>query len=191
MNRFIFDISAARGLLVATPLLAASFVPALAATECAKFGKPSYEADRSVSIDGQVTRSRVYVSGDMEREEIDRGGLTEVIIIGNGQFISFLPEAKRGVRHAIGAARKPPAGSIRTREEPVAGGTRLILEARNAAGEWTIVNDVTCRSDGAVLSKVSMVPINGAMVRTSMSQSIRSSGAIGPSLFKPPADIRF
>ena len=72
---------------------------ARASGECAKYGKPTYQADRLVKIGGDTFRSRVYVMGDMEREEIDHGGgRTEVIIVARGEVLSFFPEAKVGMR---------------------------------------------------------------------------------------------
>jgi len=188
--RFFRNIAFASAVAAATSFGAAA---ALADNECSKFGKPSYEADRTVSIGGQVTRSRVYVSGGTERAEIDHNGRTEIIILTPTEFISFDPVAKMGFRRRL-AGGKPPAaqaGSIRVREEQAGANRRLILEGRSDSGEWTIINQVVCRSDGALLSKDSSVPINGAMVPTSMSQSIRPAGAMDRSLFVPPSDIRF
>ncbi len=164
-----------------------------AANECAKFGNPTYEADRHVQIGGESFRSRVYVAGDLEREELSRGGRTEVIILARGEVITFDPQAKIGTRRSVGAAPKPrtESGSIRAREEDAGGNKRLLLEARNDSGGWTVINEVVCRSDGAVLSKKSSIPINGAMVATSMSQQVRSAGGIDRSMFSPPGDIRF
>jgi len=166
---------------------------AFADNECSKFGKPSYEADRTVSIGGQVTRSRVYVSGGSEREEIDRNGRTEIIIKTPREFISFDPVAKVGFRRGLAGGKPPapPAGTIRAREEQVGSNKRLILEGRSDAGEWKVLNQVLCSPEGALLSKDATIPINGAMVSTSMSQTIRPAGAIDRSLFVPPKDIRF
>lgn len=166
---------------------------ARASGECAKYGKPTYQADRLVKIGGDTFRSRVYVMGDMEREEIDHGGgRTEVIIVARGEVLSFFPEAKVGMRRSVAAGGRPktPEGSIRAREERSGSNSRIILEARTDDGSWTVVNEVTCRSDGALLGRRSTVPLNGKMVPSEMIQQIRG-GSVDRSMFTAPSGISF
>lgn len=182
--------SALTGLLATAGVL--HVAPAWAVGECSKFGKPTYQADRLVRLGGETVRSRVYVMGDMEREEIDRGGRIEVIIIARGQMITYSPDTKVGLRRSLGAMPKPKINkdSVRLREESSGTGAKLILETRSDDGSWTKVDEVTCRRDGVVLAKSSTVPINGRMVPMEMMQQIRG-GPVDRNLFTPPSDIKF
>ena len=177
---------------VAAAALAFSVQQALAISECSGFGKPTYVAERTTVVDGATTRSKVYVMGDNEREEIDHNGQTEVIITTRAEFISFSPAQKIGVRRSLsGGGPKTPPGSIRSRAEDAGGNKRIVLEGLDKDGAWVSLNEVVCTPQGMLVSRKFRIPTNGGMLEASVTQNVISIGDVDKSLFVPPTYIKF
>lgn len=161
---------------------------------CSKFGSPSYQADRTVSIGGETIRSKIFVSGARERQEIAApGGRTEVRLAAGGAIIIFDPAAKTGMR-----LPPPPVPKIRLAKENVRigvhddGPTKIVkMEVRDDKGDWKVTEEAVCRNDGIILSQQFTVGgTGGQVVSGQMSQSAISVGPQDQALFKLPSDVR-
>lgn len=194
MNRSLFHCT----VQIAAFALSGGLTAAHALSECTKFGNPSYVAERTSRFPDRTVKSKVYAKADIEREEIDHGGKTEVILMSPQAIVSYFPDMKIGMKfppppeppRANGSAgAKQP--HLRMREESADGNHKIIFEIQDSRGQWLLANEVTCRSDGALLARKSRVPMRGKVIETSMTQTIVSVGPIDSTLFDVPADIKF
>lgn len=176
------------GFLVLVPGIAS------AAGACSKFGSPSYQADREVSIGGETIRSKVYVSGARERQEIAvPGGRTQVRLTGDSSIVVFDPEARTGIQ-----LPPPPPPKTRPARENVRIGVQdngasktVKTELRDDKGEWKLIEETVCRNDGIIQSQqFTVADPSGRVAQGQMSQSGISVGPQDATLFKVPSGVR-
>lgn len=179
--------------LLAVVMLGAGSGAALALTpECARFGSPSYSADRTLTVGGRTFSSKVHVSGGREREEARTGDQIEVRIVTRAGFVAFNPDKKVGIRRS---APPPPGraqpGSFRTAISDE-GGTKIVrTEGRREDGGWDLIAEARCRADGVPLSRRFFAPIGGQLVESRLSQSNIVVGPQPAALFQVPKDVKF
>ncbi|MCF6322580.1 MAG: hypothetical protein L3J32_12545 [Rhizobiaceae bacterium] len=176
-------------LLIITAIALVLPVNSAIASECVKYGKPSYSANRTVKIGPKVIRSKVFVSGNKLREEIKRGNGTEVRIITGSSMILFDPVGKTGVKFK---SRKPPKrpGELRLAEKKIGKNIEIsyLFKAKN--GDWVPDVRTLCTSSGIPLKRQFVVVIGKKVIRATMSQSNIRPGAQSASLFKAPSDVK-
>ena len=169
-----------------------SIEPAFAAGECARLGKPSYTADRTVEIGGATIISKVYVSPQAEREELTINGRAEVRIVSAGRIVSFNLENNTGVVQTTPPPPRPAKGKVRVREEDQGGAKVYTIELIDDKGGWNQIARSTCRDDGVLLDKTFAVPAPGGAgtLTGHMTQKIIAVGPLDPALFKAPAQVK-
>jgi hypothetical protein len=165
--------------------------PGWAASECTKFGKPSYTADRTVIFGAQTIKSKVFVRGEDEREEIRHGAQSEVVITGPAGIKRFIPAAKVGMQIPPPPHEQSAQDRSRMREEGVGANKRIMLDGKDKNGKWFLISDVLCRPDGVMLSRTSFIPMNGKVVEAKLTQDNIVVGPVDEKLFTPPSDIKF
>jgi hypothetical protein len=175
---------------IGTALLACA-EPGWAASECTKFGKPSYTADRTVVFGTQTIKSKVFVRGEDEREEISHGAQSEVVITSPAGIKRFIPAAKVGMQIPPPPNGKSAQDRSRMREENAGANKRIMLDGKDKNGKWFLISDVLCRPDGVMLSRTSFIPMNGKVVEAKLTQDNIVVGAVDEKLFTPPSDIKF
>lgn len=162
------------------------------APECAQFGRPSYTADRTLTVGGRSFASKVFVSGRQEREEVALGSEMEVRIISPTGFVTFNPDKKVGLRRpAPRVPGKPAPGNFRVNVSDQGGSKVVRTEGRREDGGWDLVAEATCRADGVPLSRRFFAPIGGQLVESRLSQSNIAVGPVDRARFAVPADIKF
>jgi hypothetical protein len=180
-------------LVVGSASVAISIQPAFALGECAKFGRPSYTADRTVDIGGQTIRSKVFVTPQVEREELTVSGRQEVHLSTGRSQTTYNLETNTGiVQTAPAPPPKPAKDKVRIREEDQGGSKVLTLELIDDQGNWRQIGQTTCRPDGAVLAKTFILTLPGSsdIVTGRMTQNITATGPLDPGLFKVPAQVK-
>ena len=175
------SLMAALGLALAWPLAGRA--------ECG-LATPDYAAERTVDVDGKISRMRVHVSGAKIREETDLGQGVRVTIRDpeQGRVVVFDPATAQGT-----ALPAPHGGRLPSRHQdqatPEGGRTRTLQVER--AGRWLDLSRTTCRMDGIMVrqSFASLDPagreVSGTVVQNQIQVAPQS-----PSLFELPSGLR-
>lgn len=161
------------------------------ANECRSVASASYSATRTISGPRGGETMKIYVSGDRQREESDRGGKQEVrITSGRGApIIVFIPADNVGIR-----IPPPPRGKAApgVRKQKQADGSTLLTMQIDLNGTPQTISEVVCRADGVLIEARhrEMTASGPGGVTT-----VRDSGVVvGPqpaALFKVPAGVQF
>jgi hypothetical protein len=160
--------------------------------ECSRFGNVSYTADRTVRIAGQTIQSKVYVTPQAEREEVTMNGRPEIRLFVGWTETTYNLENNTGISRTLPAPKRPPEGTLRTREEAAGGAKLLVVEAVDEKGTWHEIGRTTCRADGAVLATTFTVNLPGSdeIVTGQMTQNITATAPLDPNLFKVPPQVK-
>jgi hypothetical protein len=172
--------------------VAATAGQALALGECSRFGNVSYTADRTVQISGQKIQSKVYATPQAEREELTMNGRAEIRLSVGTTETTYNLENNTGISRTLPTPKRPPKGTLRTREEDAGGAKVLVVEALDEKGTWHEIGRTTCRADGAVLATTFTVTLPGSseIVTGQMTQNITVTAPLDPNLFKVPSQVK-
>jgi hypothetical protein len=164
---------------------------AAAANECREFGGPSYSATRTADILGKTITSKVYVSGDREREEMTDGGKTIIRIREPKGMTAFDETSKSGIFIPAPAMPKKSEKDPNTRvEKEKRGDTHAITIQRKKGEGWVDVVGVVCRSDGVLVERTFPVVDKGKHGQGVVRHTNIQLEPIGPERFEVPADVK-
>ena len=187
----IFQLRAA-ALAIAAIVPALACRPAMALGECSRFGKPSYTAQRTVSIGGQTFVAKVAATPQAEREDLSSNGRSEVRIATAAKLVTYNLDSKTGVSQSLPKPPRPPKENVRVGIQDRDGLKVITIELKDDKGSWQQIARTTCRADGVLLEKEFTVPGpgGGAPVVGHMTQSVLSIGPVDAGMFKVPPDIK-
>lgn len=169
-----------------------SISPALASAECARYGRPSYTAERTVEIAGHTIQSKVIITPQYEREELTINGRAEIRLVSPGRIISYNLEDNTGIAQTAPPPPRPAKDKVRIREQDQNGAKVVSIELVDDKGAWNEIARSTCRNDGVLLEKTFAIPQRGGggIQMGHMTQNVISMGPPDPNLFKVPAQVR-
>jgi hypothetical protein len=180
--------------IIAGALLMAGTTSALASPECNDLGVASYQATRTVEINGQVLSGTVYISGDNERDETSGPDGKPIVHIKNLQHvITYSPQKKSGILVPAPKGRAPGVAKsdATTQVERTTDGDRRTTIIRKRIKEaWVQVYRSVCRKDGVLLERDFPVPLGETMGTAKMRQTAIEAKAFGTDTFIVPADVK-
>jgi hypothetical protein len=163
---------------------------AAAANECREFGSPSYSATRTADILGKTITSKVYVSGDREREEMTDGGKTIIRIREPKGMTAFDEISKSGIFIPAPAMTKKSEKDPNTRiEKEKRGDTHAVIIQRKKGEGWIDVVSVVCRPDGVLVERTFPIAAKDKEGRGVVRHTNITIEQQSPDLFKVPADV--
>jgi hypothetical protein len=163
------------------------------AQDCNRFGKPSFEAVRTVQIGERTLTGRAFVTPDREREELVDGAKTMVRITDPTGVTLFDPAAKSGVfiPKPPAPAQAPAKGDTNTRlAEAVEGDRHIVTISSKGPNGWIDVVRVVCRADGVMMERDIPTVVNKVTHTAKMRHSDVVIKPLDPTLFKAPDDIK-
>lgn len=172
-----------RGLAASLLVLAAG---GARASDCAG-AAPSYVAERVVTVGDASFHTRVYASGDREREDARLDGRTRITIRTPTGTTTFEPDLRRGVEVPVPDA---PGRQTRHIDTVEADGTRVrVIQFQRGEG-WIELSRTTCRSDGVMIRRDFVtVDGQGRELRGSLTQDHIRLGPVPPETFSIPPDV--
>ncbi len=139
------------------------------ASECLKYGSPSYSANRVVKIGPNIIKSKVFVSGRNLREEIQRGNAIEVRIETSKNMMVYNPVKKQGFKISM---RNPPKrpGKLRLEEKKIGKNIEITYLFKAKNGDWVPDVKTLCTTSGIPLKRQFVVVIGKKVIQATMTQ---------------------
>ncbi len=174
-------------------LVLATGPPALAAPDCKAHGTASYQATRTVEVDGRSMSGTVYVSGDLERDETTGpDGKPAIHLKSPQRVVIFSPQTKTGVMMKPPAQRPdaPKSDATTQVERKSDGGMHTTTIKKRIGEQWVQVYRSVCRADGVLLERDFPFPLKDKMGTARMRHTAIEVKAIDAAMFQPPADVK-
>ena len=163
--------------------------------ECVEFGTPSFTATRELDTGKDKFSSKIFVSGERQREETVIGKGVNVRILKDGTVTIFDTVKKTGIRlpqrpaEAGGPAQVSESERRVTREQK--GDITRIITQRKRGDDWLVALVVDCRSDGVLMGSTFPAPgPDGQLLYQSFRHVDITVGPVDEALFEVPADIK-
>lgn len=156
------------------------------ASDCAVVA-PSYMAERTVTIGDTTFHTRVYASGDREREEARFDGHARITIRTPSATTTFEPDLHRGVELSIPDV---PRQQTRYVDSVAADGTRLRITQFQRGQSWLDLSRTTCRNDDVMVRREFVtLDRQGKEVKGQLTQDHIRVGPVPPETFSIPSNV--
>jgi hypothetical protein len=179
---------------VAGALCVSTLSPASASPECKELGTQSYQATRTVDVNGRVMSGTVFISGENERDETTAPDGKPIIHIKNAQrVITYSLQTMAGIIVPLPPGRQPtPTKSDATTqvERKIEGDLQTTIIKKRIGDAWVQVYRSVCRKDGVLLERDFPVPIGDKMGTAKMRHTAIEVKALPSETFVVPAGVK-